>query len=52
MKAIIKERSPREQKRGDENVEVYDFFFGGDSKGKFFEGRPKVDLQKYNIEKL
>lgn len=52
LKAIIKERSPREQKRGDENVEVYDFFFGGDSKGKFFEGRPKVDLQKYNIEKL
>ena len=52
LKAIIKERSPREQKRGDENVEVYDFFFGGDSKGKFFEGRPKINLQKYNIKKL
>lgn len=50
LKDIISEGKPRKRRRA--GKEVYDLFFGQDSKGNFVEGRHKIDLQKYNIEIL
>ena len=50
LKDIISEGKPRKRRRA--GKEVYDLFFGQDSKGNFVEGRHKIDLKKYNITRL
>ena len=50
LKDIISEVKPRKRRRA--GKEVYDLFFGQDSKGNFVEDRHKIDLQKYSIKRL